>query len=52
MERIFDSKLSNNIESKFKETANELEPDPLKFDRLILNRLFHQTPDFSDVKNN
>ena len=44
-ERIFDTKISNNIESKFKEIANELAPDPLNMDRLILNRLFHQTPD-------
>ena len=51
MERIFDSKISNNIESKFKEIANELAPDPLNIDRLILNRLFHQTPDFPDKKN-
>jgi len=43
MERIFDTKISNNIESKFKEIANELAPDPLNMDRLILNRLFHQT---------
>ena len=34
-----------NVESKFKEIANELAPDPLNMDRLILNRLFHQTPD-------
>jgi len=51
MERIFDSKISNNIESKFKEVANELAPDPLNMDRLILNRLFHQTPDSQDKKN-
>ena len=51
MERIFDTKISNNIESKFKEIANELAPDPLNMDRLILNRLFHQTPDFPDKKN-
>jgi len=51
MERIFDTKISNNIESKFKEIANELAPDPLNVDRLILNRLFHQTPDFPDKKN-
>jgi len=51
MERIFDMKLSNNIESKFKEIANELAPDPLNVDRIILNRLFHQTPDFPDKKN-
>ena len=51
MERIFDIKLSNNIESKFKETANELAPDPLNMDRLILNRLFHQTPDSPDKRN-
>ena len=51
MERIFDSKISNNIESKFKEIANELAPDTLNMDRLILNRLFHQTPDSPDKKN-
>ena len=51
MERIFDTKISNNIESKFKETANELAPDPLNMDRLILNRLFHQTPDSPDKEN-
>ena len=51
MERIFDTKISNNIELKFKEIAKELAPDPLNVDRLILNRLFHQTPDFPDKKN-
>ena len=51
MERIFEIKIPNNIESKFKELANELAPDPLNIDRLILNRLFHQTPDSPDKKN-
>ena len=51
MERIFDTKISKNIEQKFKEIANELAPDPLNMDRLILNRLFHQTPDSPDKKN-
>ena len=51
MERIFDTKISKNIELKFKEIANELAPDPLNVDRLILNRLFHQTPDSPDKKN-
>jgi len=51
MERIFDAKISKNIELKFKEIANELAPDPLNIDRIILNRLFHQTPDFPDKKN-
>ena len=51
MERIFDTKISSNIESKFKEIANELAPDPLNMDRLILNRLYHQTPDSPDKKN-
>ena len=51
MERIFDSKVSNNIELKFKQISQELAPDPLNMDRLILNRLFHQTPDFPDKKN-
>ena len=51
MERIFDTKISKNVETKFKEIANELAPDPLNMDRLILNRLFHQTPDSPDKKN-
>ena len=51
MEKIFDTKISNNIELRFKEIAKELAPDPLNVDRLILNRLFHQTPDFPDKKN-
>jgi hypothetical protein len=51
MERVFDTKISDNIESRFKEVANELAPDPLNIDRLILNRLFHQTPDSTDKKN-
>ena len=51
IERIFDTNISNNIESKFKEIAGELAPDPLNMDRLILNRLFHQTPDSPDKKN-
>ena len=51
MERIFDTKISKNIESTFREIADEVAPDPLNVDRLILNRLFHQTPDFPDKKN-
>ena len=51
MERIFDTNISNNIESRFKEIAKELAPDPLNMDRLILNRLFHQATDSSDNKN-
>ena len=48
MEKIFDTKISNQIESKFKTIANELSPDPFNGERLILNRLFHQTPDSPD----
>ena len=51
MEKIFDAGVSNNIEQKFKEIAKELAPDPLNIDRLILNRLFHQTPDLPDKNN-
>ena len=51
MERIFDIKVSDKIEDNFKEIAGEIAPDPLNIDRLILNRLFHQTPDFPDRKN-
>ena len=52
MERIFDTKVSDKIENKFREIAGEIAPDPLNIDRLILNRLFHQTPDFPDKKTN
>ena len=52
MERIFDIKVSDKIEAKFKEIAGEIAPDPLNIDRLILNRLFHQTPDHPDKKSN
>ena len=51
MERVFDTKVTKNIELKFREIAKELAPDPLNVDRLILNRLFHQTPDFPDKGN-
>ena len=51
MERIFDIKVSDKIEANFKEIAGEIAPDPLNIDRIILNRLFHQTPDFPDRKN-
>ena len=51
LERIFDFKVSENVESKFKEISKKLAPDPLNIDRLTLNRLFHQTPDFPDRNN-
>jgi len=51
MERIFDTKVTKNVEFKFREVSKELAPDPLNVDRLILNRLFHQTPDFPDKGN-
>ncbi len=48
MERIFDVRVPEKIEQKFKELAGELAPDPLNADRLRLNRLLHQTPDLPD----
>ncbi len=48
MERIFDVRVPENIDNKFKELAGELAPDPLNIDRLRLNRLLHQTPDLPD----
>ena len=48
MERIFDVKIPNTFEDKFREVAGELAPDPLNIDRLRLNRLLHQTPDLPD----
>ena len=52
MERIFEVRVSDEIEAKFKEVAGEIAPDPLNIDRLILNRLFHQAPDSPDKKKN
>ena len=51
MERIFEINVSNKIETEFKDIARLIAPDPLNIDRLILNRLFHQTPDFPDKTN-
>ena len=48
MERIFDVKVPDEVEDKFREVAAELAPDPLNIDRLRLNRLLHQTPDLPD----
>ena len=48
MERIFDVKVPDEVEDKFRELAGELAPDPLNIDRLRLNRLLHQTPDLND----
>ena len=48
MERVFDVKVPNEVEDKFREIAGELAPDPLNIDRLRLNRLLHQTPDLPD----
>ena len=48
MERIFDVRVPEEIEQKFRELAGELAPDPLNADRLRLNRLLPQTPDLPD----
>lgn len=48
MERIFDVRVPEQVEQKFRELAGELAPDPLNADRLRLNRLLHQTPDLPD----
>ncbi len=48
MERIFDVRVPDEVEQKFRELAGELAPDPLNVDRLRLNRLLHQTPDLPD----
>ena len=48
MERIFDVRVPEEVEQKFRELAGELAPEPLNADRLRLNRLLHQTPDLPD----
>ena len=40
MELIFDIKVSENVEVKFKQISKKLAPDKLNIDRLILNKLF------------
>ena len=52
MEKIFDVRVPETVEDKFKELAGELAPDPLNPDRLRLNRLLHQTPDLPDKNSN
>ena len=52
MEKIFDVRVPEIVEDKFKELAGELAPDPLNPDRLRLNRLLHQTPDLPDKNSN
>ena len=51
MEKIFDIKLVKNVEVEFKKISKKLALDPLNIDRLILNRLFHKTPDLPDKNN-
>ncbi|BEV35523.1 hypothetical protein CREGCYN_03350 [Synechococcus sp. M16CYN] len=48
MERIFDVRVPEEIEQKFRELADELAPDPLNADRLRLNRLLCQAPELPD----
>ena len=48
MERVFDVKVPEKVEDKFREISGEIAPDPLNIDRLRLNRLLHQTPDLPD----
>ena len=48
MERVFDVRVPEEIEQKFRELAGELAPDTLNVGRLRLNRLLHQTPDLPD----
>ena len=51
MKRIFDIKVSKNVEHKFQEISKKVVPDLLNIDRLTLIRLFHQTPDLPDKSN-
>ena len=51
MERIFEIKVSKNVEEKFQEISKKSALDPLNIDKLISNRLFHQTPDKPDNNN-
>ena len=52
LERVFAIKLPDSVQSKFREVAGELAPDPLNSDRLRLNRLLHKTPDLAECDKN
>ena len=45
MERLFDIKVSQNVQIKFKENSQKLASDPLNIIKLIIFILFFQTPD-------
>ena len=51
MERIFDIKVAKNVEVECKKISKKLAPDPLNIDRLIFNKLFHQTLDLPYKSN-
>ena len=51
MERILDIKVAINVEFKFYKISKKFAPETLNLDRLILNRLFDQTPDLPDKNN-
>ena len=46
-----DIKVAKNVEVEFNKISKKLAPDPLNLDKLILNRLFHQTQDLLDKNN-
>ncbi len=48
MERIFDVRVPDDIERRFRELAGVLAPGPVNAARLRLNRLLHETPDLPD----
>ena len=45
MEGLFDIKVSQNVQIKFKENSKQLASDPLNIIKLIIFILFFQTPD-------
>ena len=51
MEKIFDIKVAKIMKVEFKQISKKFAPDPLNIDRLVMNRIFHQTTNLLDKNN-
>ena len=46
-----DIKVAKNVEVEFNKISKKWDLDPINLDRLILNIIFNQTTDLSDMNN-
>ena len=51
IERILYIKVAKNVEVEFNKISKKWDLDPINLDRLILNIIFNQTTDLSDMNN-